>query len=108
METENEDSRTKIIVSSTTLIGWIAAGTLIFHRLEDWTWIQSFYFSVVTITTVGYGDLTPSTEMSRLFTAIYILVGVSVGLVTLSLIGAEILKSREKSYTKRNKNSREK
>lgn len=102
MTKENDDTtRTKIIVASTSLVSWITLGTVLFRRLEDWTWIQSFYFSVVTITTVGYGDLTPSSEMSRLFTAIYILVGVSIGLVTLTLIGATILKKREKSYTER-------
>jgi hypothetical protein len=39
--------------------------------------------------------------MSRLFTAIYILVGVSIGLVTLSLIGSEILKNWERRYVGR-------
>ena len=92
---------TKIIIAASTLLVWIAVGTIVFHRLEDWTVIQSFYFSVVTITTVGYGDLTPTTDISRLFTAIYILVGVSIGLVTLSVIGAEILDNRERKYIER-------
>lgn len=98
---QNNKISTQLFVSVTTLLGWIAIGTFIFHRLEDWTRIQSFYFSVVTITTVGYGDLTPSSEASRLFTAIYILVGVSIGLVTLSLVGSEILENREKKYLER-------
>jgi voltage-gated potassium channel Kch len=84
-------------------LGWIAIGTIVFHRLESWNWIQSFYFSVVTITTVGYGDFTPTNDLSRLFTAIYILAGVSIGLVTLSIIGAEILSKRERRYTERKK-----
>ena len=92
---------TEIFIAYTTLLGWMAIGTIVFHRLESWTWIQSFYFSVVTITTVGYGDFTPTNDLSRLFTAIYILVGVSIGLVTLSLIGSEILKNREKRYIER-------
>ena len=92
---------TEIFIGCSTLLGWMAIGTIVFHRLESWTWIQSFYFSVVTITTVGYGDFTPSTDASRLFTAIYILVGVSIGLVTLSLIGSAILRTREKKYIER-------
>lgn len=98
---ENQRIKTEIIVASTTLLGWIGIGTLVFHRLEGWTWIQSFYFSVVTITTVGYGDLTPSSEISRLCTAIYILVGVAIGLVTLSIVGSHILRNRERRYLKR-------
>ncbi len=91
----------ELFIAASTLIGWIVVGTIVFRRLESWTWIQSFYFSVVTITTVGYGDLTPTNDPSRLFTAIYILVGVSIGLVTLSLIGSEILKNRERRYIER-------
>jgi voltage-gated potassium channel Kch len=95
--------KTEIFVAASTLLGWIAIGTIVFHRLESWNWIQSFYFSVVTITTVGYGDFTPTNDLSRLFTAIYILAGVSIGLVTLSIIGAEILSKRERRYTERKK-----
>ena len=95
--------KTEIFVAASTLLGWIAIGTIVFHRLESWNWIQSFYFSVVTITTVGYGDFTPTNDLSRLFTAIYILAGVSIGLVTLSIIGAEILSNRQRRYTERKK-----
>lgn len=95
--------KTEIFVAAISLLGWLAIGTIVFHRLESWNWIQSFYFSAVTITTVGYGDLIPSSDFSRLFTAIYILIGVSIGIVTLSIIGTEILRNRERRYTERNK-----
>ena len=95
--------KSQIIVSATTLFIWIGIGTVVFHRLESWNWIQSFYFSVVTITTVGYGDFIPTNDFSRLFTAIYILVGVSIGLVTLSVIGSEIIRKREQKYLESNK-----
>ncbi len=93
--------KTEVYVAITTLLGWIAVGTLVFHRLESWNWIQSFYFSVVTISTVGYGDFTPTNDLSRLFTAIYILIGVSIAVVTLAVVGSEILRNREKHYVER-------
>lgn len=91
----------EVIVAISTLFTWIAIGTIVFHKLEGWSRIQSFYFSVVTITTVGYGDLSPSSDISRLFAAIYILVGVSIGIVTLSLVGSAIIKYREERYLKK-------
>ena len=54
-------------------IGW-----LFYHWAEGWSWLDSLYFSVVTLGTVGYGDLTPSTPLSKLFTIFYILNGIGV------------------------------
>ena len=62
--------------------------------------MDSFYFSVATLATVGYGDFYPTSETSRLFTAVYILVGVSVSLSAIGVIGGEYLRSIEKSFMK--------
>ncbi len=56
----------------------ITVGTVVYHTLEDWSWVDSFYFSVIAITTVGFGDLTPSTDGSKLFTVAYIVAGISI------------------------------
>jgi len=57
----------------------VALGTVVFHWLEDdWSWVDSFYFSVVAVTTVGFGDFTPTTDASKLFAVLYILVGISI------------------------------
>ena len=57
-------------------------GTVVYHILEDWSWVDSFYFSAVALTTVGFGDITPTSDASKLFTVFYIFAGVSlIGLV---------------------------
>ena len=43
---------------------------------ESWSAIDAFYFAVVTMSTVGYGDYSPSTDGSRLFTIFYLFIGV--------------------------------
>jgi asparagine N-glycosylation enzyme membrane subunit Stt3 len=64
------------------LIVWIVLlvlfGSFFYHQVEGWSWIDSFYFSVVALTTVGFGDLTPTTAWSKFFTTVYILVGLSI------------------------------
>lgn len=70
----------------------LGIGTVVYRSLEDWSWVDSLYFSIVTLTTVGYGDLAPTTDASKLFTVAYLAVGVS-------LLGAtfnEILKRRQR------------
>ena len=56
----------------------IATGTAAYRYLEEWSWVDSFYFSVVAVTTVGFGDLSPSSDGSKLFTVFYLLAGISI------------------------------
>ena len=56
----------------------LLSGTIFYRSVEGWSWIDSLYFSATTISTVGYGDLSPKTEFGKLFTVIYISVGVGV------------------------------
>lgn len=61
-------------------------GIAAYHVLEGWSWIDSLYFSSATLTTVGYGDIVPVTDLGRLFTVLYMWSGVSVGFYTLTLL----------------------
>jgi hypothetical protein len=53
-------------------------GTVVFHYLEDWRWIDSLYFCVITLTTIGYGDFTPVTDAGKVFNMIYIVIGLGL------------------------------
>ena len=66
----------KVLTVSAFLL--LALGTVVYRFLEDWSWVDSLYFSVVAVTTVGFGDLSPSTDGSKLFTVVYILLGITV------------------------------
>jgi len=61
-----------------TTLAILGLGTVMYRYLEGWTWIDSLYFSVITLTTVGYGDFSPATDAGKLFTIFYILVGIGV------------------------------
>lgn len=56
----------------------LISGTLFYRTTEGWSFADSFYFSVITLTTVGYGDLAPSTAVSKIFTVFYIFAGIGV------------------------------
>ena len=53
-------------------------GTLSYHYIEGWSWVDAAYFSVITLTTIGYGDFSPQTTFGKIFTIFYILIGVGV------------------------------
>ncbi len=47
-------------------------GSCIFYtRIENWSIIDPLYFSVMTMVTIGYGDLVPTSDLSKIFTIIY-------------------------------------
>lgn len=56
----------------------LLVGTVVFGALEDWGWVDSMYFSVIAVTTVGFGDLSPTTDASKLFCIVYVLSGIAI------------------------------
>lgn len=71
-----ENRNLKLLTISTLTV--ILIGTVFYHFIEGLGWIDAFYFSVVTLTTVGYGDFAPETYVGKLFTAVYILTGIGI------------------------------
>ncbi|MES2014774.1 MAG: potassium channel family protein [Patescibacteria group bacterium] len=57
------------------LVILLVSGMIFYHEMEGWRWLDSLYFSVITLTTIGYGDLTPHTDAAKIFTMIYIFMG---------------------------------
>ena len=64
----------------------IIAGAAIYHWLEGWSWLNSFYFVVITLTTIGYGDFSPTTPLAKLVTIFYSINGVILLLVLFDLV----------------------
>jgi voltage-gated potassium channel Kch len=58
--------------------GFLALGTWFYARVEKWSILDSLYFSVITLTTVGYGDFSPQTSAGKIFTMIYVLIGLGL------------------------------
>jgi voltage-gated potassium channel len=66
------------------VLGAIGLGTLAFHLLEGWSILDSLYVTVQTVTTVGFGDLTPRTLVGRAFSTVFMMLGVGIVLYALT------------------------
>lgn len=64
---------------------------------EQWTIIDSVYFAVVCFSTVGYGDIVPTSDASRLFTALFALSGVACLGVALGVLGSNLLEAQTRA-----------
>ena len=56
----------------------LLVGTLAYHWLEGWNYLDALYFSVISLATIGYGDFVPTTPVSRAFTIVYVINGIVI------------------------------
>jgi len=78
----------------------LLVGMFMYHYLEGWSLVDSLYFSVITLTTIGYGDFSPQTTEGKLFTIFYIILGVGVILSFINTVHHHY----EKEKAQKNKN----
>ncbi|SLN72936.1 voltage-gated potassium channel [Falsiruegeria litorea R37] len=84
-----KDGRVKGILVIT--VGMILWASVFYRYVEGWSWLDSIYFSVVTISTVGYGDFSPETAAGKIFTMFYILIGLGIFVAAATTIANTIL-----------------
>ncbi len=60
------------------VVSILVSGTTFYSFAEGWSVVDAFYFSVTTLTTVGFGDPAPDTTLGKLFTVVYIFVGLGI------------------------------
>jgi len=72
----------------------IAAGTIGYMLIEGWTPLDSIYMTVITVSTVGFGEVHPLSEAGRIFTIILIIGGVSGALFVFSALIDYVIEGR--------------
>ena len=82
-------------VQALLLISAFVAGTgaVGFRLLEGWGFVDAFYFAVVSMATVGYGDLAPKTIPGKLFTIAYLVVGLGIFVLTVSALAEAAIRA---------------
>ncbi len=93
-----KDGRVKGILAFT--VGMILWASVFYHFIEGWSWLDSIYFSVVTISTVGYGDFSPETAAGKVFTMVYIIVGLGIFVTAATTVADTILSQDDEDKNK--------
>ena len=95
--------KTKFIGAVAAIVIILGFGTLGFKLLTEWTWFESFYFTLITITTIGYTEPADLTENGRYFGTLLIVVGVgtlgyALSVAVQSVVSLEIVSSLGKRH----------
>lgn len=81
--------------------GLVLTGTIFYRRYEDWSHHPGSLLLGRTLTTVGYGNLTPTSDVTRIFTIIYILTRLGVLVALLSSLAQQYIKQKSEGGTTR-------
>ena len=85
----------RIFTLFTTLPIVVLSGTVFFRYVEGWTWVDAYFFTVVTLSTVGYGNLVPVTVIGKIGTTVFIFLGLGVFALAIQQFASFAMRKRE-------------
>ena len=77
-----------------TVIGLIAVGTGFYSWVEGWSVLDALYFAVTTLATIGAGSMQPQTVAGKIFTILYIVIGIALFLALIQFTADEFLQRK--------------
>lgn len=90
------------------LLAYLTTGVFAYSVvLEKWSVIDALYFSCVTFSTVGYGDLCPTTPQSKLFTCVFGLCGIAFLGAAIATISGRVIQAEVEAVHEARKRSKE-
>ncbi|KAM0754917.1 voltage-gated potassium channel [Meredithblackwellia eburnea MCA 4105] len=102
------EKQRSLVVAVMALLCYIGLGSLVFSFLMSLTYINSMYFTIVTITSCGFGDLYPTNVAGRVFSFFYDVAGLVLIAFTIALARETVIETFEASYRRRRERLAEK
>ncbi len=98
---KHSSTNVRLLLCLGILLVVVFLGTLGYRYGEDWTWLDSFYMTIITVSTVGYGETLPLSPSGRIFTIILIIFGTGSVLYGISGIIEYIVQRQVRMFTSR-------
>lgn len=68
----------ELLIIFFVLLVFLICGVVFYYHVENLEVVDAIYLSAMTLTTVGYGDFTPQTDLGKIFTSVYAFLGICV------------------------------
>ena len=98
--------RRRFLTIAGVLLSATLIGTLGFHLVEGWPLFDAFYMTLITLTTVGFGEVHPLSPQGRVFASFVMLVGVATVFVSFAILGDTLLRLELADYFGRRRRTR--
>lgn len=89
-----DHERRLLICAILSIIVLLIVGTVVFKILEGWHTIDAFYFTAMTMLTVGYGDIAPHSYAGKMAAVCFAFLSVGIALYTVNLIARLAFRQR--------------
>ncbi len=96
----------RLVAVAGLLVSSALIGTVGFRLIEGWPIFDAFYMALMTLTTVGYGEVHPLSFEGRMFASFLMLVGVASVFVSFAILGDTLLRLELADYFGRRRRTR--
>lgn len=86
----------KLSVALTLILTLLLGGTVFFNLAEGLSFVDAFYLTGITLTTVGYGDLAPTTPLSKLITVFFSFAGIGLVFYSMNVLARAAFDQQER------------
>ena len=95
--------RSRIYLAITLMLAILLIGVLGYRFISDYSWLEAFYMTIITVTTVGFSEVRPLSAEAKIFTVILIILSVFIFAFALSVITEYILSRNSLQLLKKKK-----